>query len=373
MSTVEFFKADFPATLFPLKTNWYMVDKHSAEIDKYIYQKVLDETNEADNFLPQQRVYATKPRGHLRRTVKLDPVAEYFIYDLTFRNRAIFRGEVSTTRRSFGYKFAKGSQVLVHTAYRAYKASVADGEKEYKHKIQFDIASYFNSIYHHDLMNWFAGKAAVSDADAQAFGKYFREINAGRSVDFLPQGIYPCKMLGNEFLKYIDLTGFLKSSLIVRFMDDFNLFDDDPSVLQQDFIRIQQLLGQNGLNINPSKTFVDKSLEDVQDTLSEVQKSLVAIVYEYYHIETASGVELIEVEEEVKKNLSPEQIDALLALLKDETLEESDAERILIFLRSHSDSVLEHIPMLLARFPNLMKHIHAICETISERNWHRRL
>jgi hypothetical protein len=368
MSTVDFFKADFPATLFPLKTNWYMVEKHSAEIDKYIYQRVLDESNEVDNFLPQQQVYATKPRGHLRRTVKLDPVAEYFIYDLTFRNRAIFRGEVSPARRSFGYKFAEGSHIPVHTAYRQYKAALADGEKLYKHKIQFDIASYFNSVYHHDLTNWFSAKDSVSEADAKAFGQYFREINAGRSVDFLPQGIYPCKMLGNEFLKYIDLTGFLKSSLIVRFMDDFTLFGDDPSVLQQDFIRIQQLLGQNGLNINPSKTFFDKSLEDVQDTLSKIQKSLFDIVHEYHHIETASGVELIEIESEVQKNLSQEQIDALLALLKDEALEESDAERILVFLRSHSDSVLAHIPTLLARFPNLMKHIHAICETIKEKN-----
>jgi hypothetical protein len=36
----------------------------------------------SDHFLPQKRVFATKQGGHLRRTFKLDPVAEMFLYDL---------------------------------------------------------------------------------------------------------------------------------------------------------------------------------------------------------------------------------------------------------------------------------------------------
>ncbi|KVO34139.1 antiviral reverse transcriptase Drt5 [Burkholderia ubonensis] len=368
MSTIDFLKADIPATLFPLKLNLFMAENHGTEISTYINEKILKEDVVTDNFLAQQRVYATKPRGHLRRTVKLDPIAEYFIYDLVYRNRGVFRPEVSVARRSFGYRFKNGSHIPVHVAYMEYKKALEEGEAEYKHKIQFDIASYFNSIYHHDLSHWFSAMDKVSALDANAFGKYMREINAGRSVDFLPQGIYPCKMIGNEFLKYIDLSKFLKSSLIVRFMDDFTIFDNDPSVLQQDFIRIQHMLGQYGLNINPSKTHYDKPSGDVQETLSNLQNALYEIVREIQLVPTASGVEAIEVDNEVENNLSQEQIDGLLALLKDDALDESDAERILIFLRSYSDSVLEHIPALLARFPNLMKHIHAICGTIKERN-----
>ena len=99
-ATFDFIKADFAATLFPLKTNLLMAERHEAEVNDYIYQKILDDQNKADNFLPQQRVYATKPHGHLRRTLKLDPVAEYFLYDVCYRNRAIFRPEVSKGRRS---------------------------------------------------------------------------------------------------------------------------------------------------------------------------------------------------------------------------------------------------------------------------------
>ncbi len=366
-ATADFIKADFGGTLFPLKTNLLIAEKHEAEISQYIYQKVLDEQNKADNFLPQQRVYATKPRGHLRRTLKLDPVAEYCLYDVTYRNRTIFRPEVSKMRRSFGYRFKDGSHISVHSAYGEYKLSLAENDFAFSHKLQFDIASYFNSIYHHDISHWFAAGQGVSEIDSKALGQLLREINAGRSIDFLPQGIYPSKMIGNEFLKLVDLSGQLKSACLVRFMDDFTLFDDDADVLRQDFVRVQQLLGQYGLNINPSKTYLDKSLGGVEETLSQLHQSLKEIVEDFEEVHSASSVDLVEVESEVESTLTVDQVSALLALLKDEALEESDADLILGFLRSHSDSILEHIPALLRRFPNLAKHIYSVCGTISEK------
>lgn len=346
-ATFDFLKADFTGTLFPLKTNFLVAKKHEKEISEYIDQKILDEKQTADNFLPQQRVYATKPRGHLRRTVKLDPVVEYFLYDITYRNRAIFRPEVSNVRRSFGYRFMGGGHISVHNEYKTYRLCLAESNAKFKHNLQFDIASYFNCLYHHDISHWFAARPGVSEADNNALGKCFREINAGRSVDFLPHGIYPTKMIGNEFLKVVDLSAQLKSSVLVRFMDDFTLFDDDPDVLRQDFLRIQQLLGQFGLNVNPNKTYYNKSIGDVEETLSALHESLIEIVGEIHEVHGASGVDFVLVENEVATNLTEEQVNALLALLKDDVLEEADADLILDFLRSHSDSILEHLPVLL--------------------------
>ena len=313
-STQDFINADFKSSLYPLKTNLIMAQTHGSEISDYIYQKILSEQHEGDNFLSQQKVYATKPKGHLRRTAKLDPVAEFFIYDLIYRNKSICRSQVSDTRRSFGYRFENGTRIPIHIAYSEYKAHLKDCANQFKHNIQFDIASYFNSLYHHDLSHWFSSKNGVSEVDSKAIGKFFREINSGRSVDFLPHGIYPCKMIGNEFLKFIDLSGLLKSSKIVRFMDDFTLFDDNPDVLKQDFIRIQQLLGKFALNINPSKTYYDNKVGNIQETLSGIRQSLKEIVTDYEEIPTASGVELIETEIEVESNLSDEQVEALMAL-----------------------------------------------------------
>jgi len=56
-------------------------------------------------------------------------------------------------------------------------------------------------------------------------------------------GIYPAKMIGNEFLRFVDTSGQVKSSRLLRFMDDIYLFDNDEQVLIQDFLRIQELLG----------------------------------------------------------------------------------------------------------------------------------
>lgn len=363
-STIDFYKTDFSATLYPLRTNLLMIENHENDLSKYIYQEILDDSKENENFLSQQRVFATKPEGHLRRTVKLDPVAEYFIYDVIYRNRAIFRDKVSDHRKSFGYRFKGGTHIPIHIAYKEYKECLTIATAKFKHNIKFDIASYFNSIYHHDISHWFASKDLVSKIDNEAIGKFFREINAGRSVDFLPHGIYPCKMIGNEYLKFIDLSGVLKSQEIIRFMDDFALFDNDEKIIKQDFIRIQQLLGSYGLNINPSKTIYNNKFGDVQETLTDIRKSLKEIIHKEIEIYTTSTVEIAEIETIIEKNLSKEQIDSLLSLLKNDQLEESDADLILGFLRSHSDSILEYLPLLLGKFPNLIKHIHSICASV---------
>ncbi len=366
-SAVDFYKIDFPATLYPLQTNLLLVQNHSGDLSDYIYQKAINASSSGDNFLSQQKVYSTKPKGHLRRTVKLDPVAEFFIYDVIYRNRSIFRPEVGSNRRSFGYRFKNGSRIPVHVAYSDYKQHLRECAKQFKHNIQFDIASYFNSLYHHDIAHWFASKDKITEVDRGALSQFFREINSGRSIDFMPHGIYPTKMIGNEFLKFVDLHGQLKSAQIVRFMDDFTLFDNNPDIVQRDFIKIQQLLGQFALNVNPSKTAFDNSLGDVKEALSEIRQSLKEIVTEYEEVPTESGVELIETDVEVEKNLNAGQVEALLALLKDENVEESDADLILGFLRSHSNSLLEQLPTLLSRFPNQIKHIHTVCAGITDK------
>lgn len=366
-STVKFFERDFAGTLFPLKTNLLLIKKHSPEISDYIYQNILSHDHPADSFLPQQRVYATKPRGALRRTAKLDPVAEYFLYDVVYRNRGVFRPEVSEFRRSFGYRFENGQHIPVHAAYSQYKKELGECSAKYDHNIQFDVASYFNSMYHHDIAHWFEAKENVNAIDSKALAQFFREINSGRSIDFMPHGIYPAKMIGNEFLKLVDLYGPLKSHKIVRFMDDISLFDDDFDVLMADFQVIQRLLGQFALNINPSKTAFNHSVGGVKETLSEIRESLKEIITEYKEVPTASGVAVEEMDIEIKNSLGDDQVNALLGLLQNESLEESDADRILSFLRMHSDSLLEYLPILFRRFPNLIKHIHSVCSEVSDK------
>lgn len=365
MNTFNFMKLDFNSTLFPLKTNLIAAEFSSEEINNYIYTEI---SSNKENFLAQQRVFATKPHGHLRRTVKLDPVSDYFLYDIVFRNRKLFRGSVSEKRKCFGYIFKEGAIVDIHESFKEYKDDLIFSDLIYKHKIQFDIASYFNSIYQHDLAYWFSGLNKVSVDDKNVFGKFFREANSGRSIDILPQGIYPTKMIGNEFLKFIDLHKQLKSSRIIRFMDDFSLFDDDQEILRQDFFKIQKILGQYGLNVNPNKTFFDRQETEVDAKIKEIKKSLKEIIIDIEPIYTASSVELgREIEIEIEKKLDQSQIDELVRLLRRESLDETEADMILSFLHLHSDSILDHIPDLVKKFPNLIKHIYAISAKIVDK------
>lgn len=363
-ATVDYIRGDFWATLFPLRTTLVVVEHSEGELSKHIYERILSESAE-DNFLPQQRVHATKPHGHLRRTVKLDPIAEYYIHDLVYRNRTIFRKQVSEHRASFGYRFENGKPVPINRSFKEFRKFLADQGARYKHSIRFDIASYFNSIYHHDLAHWFESK--VSKEDASGFGQFCREINAGRSVDFLPQGIYPTKMIGSEFLKFVELSGQVKCSQTARFMDDIYLFDDSEAVLARDFIRIQQLLGAVGLNVNPSKTAFDEAVADISGAVTEIQRDLMEVVEIEQYVDTPSGAEIVSELVEVERTLDKSQVDALLGYLKSASLEESDADLILNILRAHSDSVLEYFPVLLAKFPNMYKHLFTVALQIKDK------
>jgi hypothetical protein len=252
MSTKQFIIDDQPKTLFPTKTNHLLIEQG----DKYIQEPIVKcfAASEASySFLPQQRVHAAKYGLNLRRTVKLDPVAEYYIYDVVYKHRSRFRRPHNVSRVHFGYRFEGGKPTNPTQSYKGFKTAIAKYMKQYRYFISFDVASYFNCIYHHDLAAWFL-ELGVDQQDYTNFGQYLREINAGRSIDILPHGLYASKMIGNDFLRFVDDHHALKSSQMLRFMDDFYFFSDNAEDIRSDFLLVQRLLGEKSLNINPEKT-----------------------------------------------------------------------------------------------------------------------
>jgi hypothetical protein len=82
MTTQAFIHEDYPKTLFPNRTGQLLIQNGEHKIKDHIAKCFL-KSEPSFSFLPQQRVYAAKHDLNLRRTVKLDPVAEYYIYDVT--------------------------------------------------------------------------------------------------------------------------------------------------------------------------------------------------------------------------------------------------------------------------------------------------
>lgn len=365
-SCVQYLLEDYPRTLFPLATTHILIQNHANAILTFIYEKVLNKSEPEYSFLPQLNCYSSKTGFHLRRTVKLDPVAELFIYDLVYRNRKTFRSDFRENRKSFGYRFEGGKPIAQAKSYTAFKSFIARAKKSYQFSAKFDISSYFNSIYHHDIIPWFSEGGRSID-DMEYFGQFLREINAGRSIDCLPQGLHPCKVIGAEFLKFIDNSINIRSQLMLRFMDDYYLFDNDESIINSDFVVIQRMLGEKGLFLNSAKTKIGQIDEiNIEKQVDTIKASLLQV---RRHIIEVSGIEYEyeQEEEEEYENLSDEQIEYLLNILKDPDIHEEDAELVLILLRDHGSDVLERMRSFLERFPSLSKTVYTYCRYLNDK------
>lgn len=363
----EFLLMDYPRTLFPLKTNRFLAEEGFDRLLN-LAQPSMQEGNSvasvATAFLPQRKAAALKAGWHLRRTAKLDPVAEAFIYDFVFRNRRLIRGPMSSQRECYGYTFKDGFPQNPTLSYRGFKGAKSEYTKKYKHNISFDVASYFNSIYQHDLVAW-ARDRNFSPTDADALGRFLREINSGRSVDCLPQGIYPTKMIGNDFLKFIDSSVKFKSPQFIRFMDDMVLFGDKREDVISDFYMIQDLLGKKALSVNSSKTKLSGDDGDIVVALDAVKAGLLqkrrTVVSGGYDDDVSDQYD------QTIRALTPAETDRLKEMLAEIHLEEEDAELILTMMGQHSSDVLERFDVLLSDFPNLSKNLYSFCRHIDDK------
>ncbi len=356
-------RADHQRSLFPLETNRIIVSSAQSRLDEFI-----EETSDDHGLIdvgPQIPVYCEKRGRHLRRTFKLDPVADYFFYRLVYKNRTHFRKGRSQTRRTFGYVFTRGEVLSPRAAYRDFRETVRGARSEFDFSVKMDVAAYFPSLYHHDLVNWFEAVTG-GEGDHLQLGAFLRKINSGRSIDCLPQGIVPAKVLGSRFLEFVDRSRKLKSSLMLRFMDDIYLFSDSRESILADFFRIQELLSAKGLCLNAAKTEFDLERDiEIDLEVDEVRQSLVERELDFA---TASGECADEWEPEYEEVLSEEQVEYLLHLLKTGDLEDEEAELVLNLMRDHGEDVLEYFDTFLSEFPHLSKSVFHFCRWVLDRS-----
>lgn len=364
-SARDLFLWDYDSTLFPLALNRLMVDRYADEMDEFIQETVLPAGG--TGFLPQQRVFASKSGWHLRRTVKLDPVAEFFWYGLIYKNRARFRKPLGLDRNVFGFRIVRGEPLPTVRSYANFKASIAYGAAKFDQSAYFDIASYFNHIYHHDLVRWFE-EAEASPGDVEVFGRFLREISSGRSVDCLPQGLYPSKMVGSAFLSFLEASNRIRSARMVRLMDDVWLFDDQRNTIVSDALRIQALLGDRGLSINVKKSAIPhkaSAQEGIPSTLDEMKVKLLRRRREAMMDDGGYG-EPDDEETTTIEELTEEEQEYLLGLLNGSDTTEEDAELVLSLMRDSSEDLMSFLPTLIQEFPALAKRTHHFCRDVPD-------
>ena len=277
---------------------------------------------------------------------------------------AISVAKPSANQLRFGYRFSSGRPESARDAYAAYKAALAGARSANPLTLKADVATYFNSIYHHDLVTT-VREIGWADADCEAMGQFLRESNAGRSVDCLPHGIHPCKVLGSEFLRFLDNSYKLRSSLGIRFLDDIHFFDSSERILLSDLITLQELLGEKGLSLNDCKTEIGaiadvdlpKQIDEMKRTLLQIRRQILIV----------SG-EAVEIESPVQVPLDSDQVDYLLHLLGTPEIEESDAELVLALLRDHAEAVFPKMLNVLAKFPGLTKNLYHFARLVTDRS-----
>ncbi|RWM13737.1 MAG: hypothetical protein EOR73_28165 [Mesorhizobium sp.] len=358
----DFYLEDLPRTLFPLTTNKVLVEQGADELVQYAEGLAAG----SGSFLPQRRVYANKDELHLRRTVKLDAVAEFYLYHLIHKNRGRFRKPFGAGRTHFGYRFEDGRPLSPSRSYSDFKRAVWKANIFSEEFIYFDVSAYFNSVYHHDLHAWFAALKPADPADLAAFGKFLREINAGRSLDCLPQGLYPTKMIGNDYLRFVEAAATVRAPTILRFMDDVYLFGDDMGALRGDFAEVQRLLGLKGLTVNGSKTRTGGMplTDQAEDQLSELKKRLLRrrrhLIVSHYSDEDMD-------DDEGNPPLDADEVEYVVSLLAAGDLTEDDAELIMVVMRDHVGRLQEHLGQFAEGFPHLAKNFYGLCSEVPDK------
>jgi hypothetical protein len=359
--SVQFFLKDYDSSLFPLTTNRLMVERFSQQIRDFIQAEDLMGSG---SFLLQQRVFASKRGWYLRPTVKLDPVAEFFLYDFVYRNRSLFRKAAIPNRKSFGFFIAGGEAESILKSYASFKKAIARERQAHKHYIYFDVSAYFNHVYHHDLVEW-AERVGASPQDVLLIGKFLREIRGGESFDCLPQGIYPAKMIGSAFLSFLEESSRIHAAKTLRMMDDVWLFDNDSDLLISDFLNVQSLLSKRGLNINEEKSKVLLGYDPDKEVPTDLDEMKVKLL-QRRRAEFESGAAYYdesddEAESEELGELTDEEVNYLIDLLSQDEVQEEDAELVLALLRDAEADINEHLPKLIENFPGLTKRLYYFC------------
>ncbi len=361
----QFFLWDYDSTLFPLRINKLFVEKYSDKILEFVQNQRLATDG---GFQNQHRVFATKRGWFLRPTVKLDPVAEFFFYDFIYRNRKIFRAPEAKSRIVFGYRILAGEPVPILKSYSEFKRSIAKFRSAYRNYACLDVTAYFNRIYHHDLTRWYED-AGADNEDVRVFGKFLRETAGGRSINCLPQGLYPAKMVGSAFLGFLENSNRIRSTQSLRMMDDVWLFDDDLKTVVSDFLMIQSLLNDRGLSLNEEKSKVVEGRSPSVDLPSNMDDMKIELLQRRREELLAGGgyAEESDEEDEDIDELTEDEQKYLLSLLKGDNLQEEDAELVLTLMRDYSADVVEFIPDLIRDFPSLSKRLYYFCRNVKDK------
>jgi hypothetical protein len=349
----QFVEEDNPRGMFPLNSTSLYITYGEKHINDYIYGEVLDPSKTGASFIPAPVCYSMKDAFHLRKLLGLDPISMYYMYDLVLRNAAThYQQSKPSPRRRYGYAFKRKRPLSPSDQYHDFRRAKYDLKSEYNYFAKVDISNCFNSFYHHSLVQHV--EELLSPTDGAQVGQFLREINSGTSVNCFPQGIYPAKTIGNFYLSFIEESMELRSSAIIRFLDDIYFFSNEPNDVETDVVVLQQLIGQHSLHLNSKKTQFGSPDTDLDERkIDAVKKRLLrkreeAVGYD------GEGDPEIDLEEAEK--------DYLEQIIDEDDVAEEDVE-LALSLIDETTTIVRLVELVCERYPQLIKHVHRLITT----------
>jgi hypothetical protein len=356
MNVTDLYNWDFNKTLFPLQTGRLAVKYGASELRQYVRSSNC-------KFHSQLKVSALKPGGTARRTVKLDPIMEFAFYDFIAKNRRAFGHEYTPHRSSFGYYFLEdGRPASIARSFNRFQELAEQYGSYYPCALKLDIKACFDSIRLADFMAWLRSIDA-SKHDCSILKKCFLAIGEGKETGFLPQGIFPAKVLGSHYLSFIEHSELLRADQSLRFVDDIYLFYNSRESMNQGLHFIQHELGERGLQINISKTMINSNHSSLRfgkgdELLHELQKKRMR------SFEISDNEALFE---GTLGRITEKEVGYLAEKARRLDIHKNDVNVLLAFLRSDADSNLNLFAHVLNNFPPHTKSLFFFSKYISDR------
>ncbi len=115
-----------------------------------------------------------------------------------------------------------------------------------------DVASYYERIYHHCLMQLLEGLGCDLSL-ISTLGHLLREWNDGDSHG-IPQGFWASDYLGNVYLHQVDVFMCMQGLPYLRYVDDITVFCNSTNEARTVLLRLSKQLRPLGLGLNAAKT-----------------------------------------------------------------------------------------------------------------------
>lgn len=135
--------------------------------------------------------------------------------------------------------------------------------KKWTHVLKADISSFFERIYHHNLVNFLSSSGAPTEA-VRALEKLLLSFTHKDSHGII-QGVFPSDFLGNVYLCPLDAELAVQDIDSTRYVDDLHLFFESQLAAKAFLVRLCQHLRREGLNLNEAKTQIEKTESLMQE------------------------------------------------------------------------------------------------------------